>query len=256
MVVEVDPVIRIGLIELLNLTSCCVAVGSAADGADAVEIAETKRPDVILFDLAAIRSRRSDIAAEIRNRSPRSRIVVTTVYDAEPEVEHLLRLGPAAVFMFASFLSASTAPTSQRLIGRRAPEFIRKDLRGETIDLARYRGKVGLLNFWATWCAPCRAELPHFNQWQAEFKTQGFQIIAVAMDDDPALVRNVVGKLHLALPVVIGDAKLGDLYGGVSDFPVSYLIDRDGIVRHRFEGETQPDQFKQRIRVLLKTTQQ
>jgi peroxiredoxin len=161
-----------------------------------------------------------------------------------------------AVFMLASVLSASAAPTSQRLIGRRAPEFIRKDLRGETIDLARYRGKVVLLNFWATWCAPCRAELPRFDQWQAEFKAEGFQLIAVAMDDDPALVRNVVGKLHLALPVVMGDAKLGDLYGGVFGFPVSYLIDRDGIVRYRFEGETQSDQFEQRIQVLLKTTPQ
>jgi len=159
-----------------------------------------------------------------------------------------------AVFLIASLLSANAASTSKVLIGRKAPEFAREDLRGETVDLARYRGKVVLLNFWATWCAPCRAELPRFDHWQAEFKAEGFQVIAVAMDDDPALVRNVVGKLHLTLPVVMGDAQLGDLYGGVFGFPVSYLIGRDEVVRNRFAGETRPDQLKQEIRILLTTS--
>jgi DNA-binding NarL/FixJ family response regulator len=113
MVVEVDPVIRIGLVELLNLTSCCVVVGSAADGADAVEIAETKRPDVILFDLAAIRSSRSDITGEIRSRSPRPRIVVTTVYDAEPEVEHLLRSGASTQLLKGCSLEELIAVITQ-----------------------------------------------------------------------------------------------------------------------------------------------
>jgi thiol-disulfide isomerase/thioredoxin len=147
--------------------------------------------------------------------------------------------------------SGSAVYASDRLIGQPAPQFARKGLHGEDVSLANYRGKVVLLNFWATWCAPCRAELPRFDLWQTKYKAQGFQAIAVAMDDDPALPRGVVAKLHLQYPVVIGDSQLGDLYGGVFGFPVTYLIDRDGIVRKRFEGETKPDQLEQEIRNLL-----
>ena len=161
----------------------------------------------------------------------------------------------AAVCYLVIFLwmtaSASAAPESGKLVGRRAPEFIRQDLHGETIDLARYRGRVVLLNFWSTWCAPCQTELPRFDQWQSDLHAQGFQVVAVAMDDNLPLVHRIVTRLHLALPVVIGDAKLGDLYGGIFGFPVTFLIDRSGTIRQQFEGETDPRQLEAAVRALL-----
>jgi peroxiredoxin len=140
---------------------------------------------------------------------------------------------------------------SGRLIGRVAPGFARRSLHGETVDLSGYRGKVVLLNFWATWCGPCRAELPRFDRWQAKYQARGLQVLAISMDDDPALARGVVDKLGLHFPVVMGDSQLGSLYGGVFGLPVTYLIDRNGVVRRRIEGEAKSDVLEKEIVALL-----
>lgn len=126
---------------------------------------------------------------------------------------------------------------SMDLTPKVAPEFSRADLAGRKIDLKNYRGKVVLLNFFATWCAPCRVELPQFDAWQGKYGSEGLQIIAVSMDDSESPVRRVVQRLHLRFPVLMGDAQLGEAYGGVLGLPVTFLIDRDGRVVAKFKGE-------------------
>ena len=79
--------------------------------------------------------------------------------------------------------------------------------------------------------------MPSFVTWQRKYGSQGLQIIGISMDDDPALVRSLVGKLKLNYPVAMGDVKLGNLYGGVLGLPVTYLIDRHGIIQAEFQGE-------------------
>jgi peroxiredoxin len=119
------------------------------------------------------------------------------------------------------------------------------------VRLANYRGKIVLLNFWATWCAPCLLEMPRFVQWQDRYRAHGLQVLGVSMDDDASPVRALNRKLHLNYPVVMGDEKLGDLYGGILGLPVTYLIDRNGAIRARFQGETDLSKIEAELKELL-----
>lgn len=132
-----------------------------------------------------------------------------------------------------------------------APLFVRNDLSGRKIALGEYRGKVVLLDFWATWCAGCQVELPRFQAWQKKYGAKGFVVLAVSMDDDSAPVRKTVRRLQLDFPVVMGDARLGDEYGGLLGLPVTYLIDRDGRVAAQFKGEADLAAMETRIQELL-----
>jgi cytochrome c biogenesis protein CcmG/thiol:disulfide interchange protein DsbE len=142
-------------------------------------------------------------------------------------------------------------PKSDPLLNKTAPEFVRIDFAGRPVDLAGLRGRVVLLNFWATWCAPCRVEIPRFIGWQAKYAADGLQIIGVSMDDDSAPVASLVRKRGVNYPVVMGDAEIGLLYGGVLGLPVTYLIDRQGIVRARYKGEADLGAMKAAIQKLL-----
>ena len=124
-------------------------------------------------------------------------------------------------------------------------------MNGARIDLASLRGKVVLLDFWATWCASCQVEMPAFVQWQRNYGPQGLQVLGISMDDDPALARRMKAKLQLNYPVAMGDEKLGELYGGVLGLPLTYLIDRHGIVRARFQGETDLKTIEKQLKALL-----
>ena len=102
---------------------------------------------------------------------------------------------------------ALNAQTAQRhsLVGRQAPGFHRRDLTGQSIQLASLRGKVVLLNFWATWCAPCQQEMPVFSAWQRQFASRGLAVIGISMDDDADSARKLVAKLKISYPVAMGD---------------------------------------------------
>lgn len=153
----------------------------------------------------------------------------------------------AGLLLGACIQSVSAAESA--LLRKPAPQFVRQDLSGRAVNLRAYRGKVVLLSFWATWCAPCQQELPQFAAWQHEFG--GLQVIAVSMDDDAAPVRALVHKLGLQFPIAMGDAALGKRYGGVLGLPVTFLIARDGTVAERFEGEVPLAQMEKRIEELL-----
>jgi cytochrome c biogenesis protein CcmG, thiol:disulfide interchange protein DsbE len=145
------------------------------------------------------------------------------------------------------------APVESPLLLKRAPSFTRTDLTGKQIRLQHFRGKVVLLNFWATWCGPCLIELPRFGAWQRKYGPAGLQVIAVSMDDDPTPVRNMVRKLQLEFPVVMGDERLGTLYGRVLGLPVTYVIDRKGRVSTCLPGEADLDGLELRIEGALAT---
>jgi len=147
--------------------------------------------------------------------------------------------------------SASAQKQPQSLIGRPAPALATVDLEGHRLSLKRLRGRVVLLNFWATWCAPCQAEMPTFEQWQQQMAGQGLSVVGVSMDDEADGVRRLTRRLLIHYPVAMGSARLGTSYGGVLGLPITYLIDRHGIIRSRFEGEQNPNTILAALKPLL-----
>ncbi len=161
----------------------------------------------------------------------------------------LCNRGTAALLLLATILTpAFAAPPA---LNTKAPVFVSAGLDNKRIDLRAYRGKVVLLDFWATWCAPCEIEMPTFVAWQNKYGTRGLQVIGISMDDDPALVRKAYSKLKINYPIAMGDAKLGELYGGVMGLPLTYLIDAHGVIRARYQGEADLGKMEIQLQKLL-----
>ena len=144
---------------------------------------------------------------------------------------------PAAMLPAAMLALVLSTGAHAMAVGDTAPDFARADLSGRQLTLSGLRGKLVLLNFWATWCAPCREEMPAFSKWQQAWGAQGLQVVGVSMDDDAAAVRGFLAKRPVAYPVVMGDAALGEHLGGILGLPLSYLVDPNGLVVARFQGE-------------------
>ena len=159
------------------------------------------------------------------------------------------------------FFAVMTAPctgtfaqrtgTPHNLVGHPAPGFSRQDLQNHAVDLNAYRGKVVLLNFWATWCGPCLTEIPHFAEWQHQYGPNGLQVIGVSMDDSDSPVRAANARRKLDYPIVMGDERLGAAYGDVLGLPVTFLIDTEGRVRARYQGASQLSSMQRQIEALL-----
>lgn len=119
-----------------------------------------------------------------------------------------------------------------------APDFSLPDLQGGRLELSAYRGKIVLLDFWATWCDPCREEIPRFVDLQEKYGDRGFQVIGISMDDDPEPVRDFYQRFKMNYPVVMGNAKIGEAYGGILGLPIAFLIGGDGRIHARHIGAT------------------
>jgi thiol-disulfide isomerase/thioredoxin len=137
-----------------------------------------------------------------------------------------------------------------------APGFSLKDISGNKLDLADYKGKVVLLDFWATWCGPCRIEIPGFVELQQRYRDQGFTVIGVLTEDDPANVPEFASEMSkegvtMNYPVVVGDDKLGALYGGFVGLPTAFLIGRDGRIYAKHEGAAPVSVFEGEVKELL-----
>ena len=160
-----------------------------------------------------------------------------------------VRILLAALCLVASGLRPAIA--ADGLVNKRAPEFVRVDLDHKRLDLKAYRGKVVLLNFWATWCGPCQVEMPRFVEWQKRYGARGLQVVGISMDDAPEAVRRLYVKLRLNYPVAMGDESLGELYGGILGLPVTFLIDTHGEVIAKYQGETDLDKVEMQVQSLL-----
>jgi peroxiredoxin len=117
-------------------------------------------------------------------------------------------------------------PLEQRQV---APFFELKDSNGAKVALADYKGKVVLLNFWATWCVPCKAEIPWFQEFDKKYKDQGFAVLGVALDEEGwNTVKPYVEERKITYRMVMGNEEVSTLYGGIDSLPTTFLIDRDG----------------------------
>ncbi len=153
---------------------------------------------------------------------------------------------------FAATGLLAAAPVDP-LLHKPAPVFVRTDINHQRIDLAAYRGRVVLLAFWATWCAPCQIEMPRFVAWQSRYGPEGLQIVGVSMDDDSAPVVALTRKRKVNYPIVMGDEELGTLYGGILGLPITYLIGRDGAIVAAFKGESSLANMEAEIQKALHT---
>ena len=153
---------------------------------------------------------------------------------------------PCALLALAAGASAGAASEPPA-----APDFTRADLAGTPIKLTEFRGKVVLLNFWATWCAPCLIEMPRFSQWQRAYGTRGLQVLGVSMDDAREPVLRLARQHPPAYPLIMGDAALAKLYGGVYGLPTSFLIDTQGRIVARYRGEADLKGLEAKILSLL-----
>ena len=136
------------------------------------------------------------------------------------------------------FGNASAQALQKLTPGMTAPAFSRTGLDGKPVDLAAFKGKVVLLDFWASWCAPCVITIPHFRDWQTRWGGQGFQVIGISMDDSASDAKAAAARLRVNYPVVMGDAKLAIAYGGILGLPVEMLVGRDGRIVSIWKGET------------------
>jgi peroxiredoxin len=126
--------------------------------------------------------------------------------------------------------------TAGKLQGQPAPDFTLNTLDGKTMKLSDFRGKAVLLNFWATWCEPCKVEMPWFVDLQKKYAPQGLQVLGVAMDDaSPPDIASFAQKMGVNYPVLIGKEEVGAQYGGIEYLPSTFYISREGkILDHVF----------------------
>lgn len=159
-----------------------------------------------------------------------------------------------AAILSGIYIRSNRAPHPKTGIAKQhllAPDFVLPQLDDTPLRLSAYRGKVVLLDFWATWCDPCREETPHFVELQQKYAGRGLQIIGVSMDDTSEPVRDFYQQFHINYPVVMGDAKTGEAYGGVLGLPIIFLVDRNGRIVAKHTGPIKPEIFDQEIAALL-----
>jgi peroxiredoxin len=143
---------------------------------------------------------------------------------------------------------ASVRPGKERHI---APDFALKDADGRIVHLSDYRGKVVLLDFWATWCGPCKVEIPWFIDFQRAHR-DGFAVLGVSMDDEGwEVVKPFVAKAKMNYRVLIGNDQTSQLYGGIDALPTTFLIDREGRIAAVHVGLVNRKDFENGIEQLL-----
>jgi peroxiredoxin len=135
---------------------------------------------------------------------------------------------------------------------KRAPDFELKDKDGKQVRLSDYAGKVVLLDFWSTWCGPCKSSIPWFNQLYEKYGPEGFVVLGVSMDEDGwTAVRPFMDKLQIAYPIVMGTKRVAYLYGEVEALPLAFLIDRNQRVAAIHAGAPGKKDFEKIITGLL-----
>ncbi len=140
------------------------------------------------------------------------------------------------IFLFFT-TEAFTPFAADELVGKKAPGFTLKDLDKREVSLASLKGKVVLINFWATWCPPCKAEMPSLNRLYSEYKNRGVVVLAISMDRKEQEVIEYVKRNTFSFKVLL-DRKMNTTRDyGVFSLPTSFLIDRNGVIIKRYLGE-------------------
>ena len=134
-----------------------------------------------------------------------------------------------------------------------APDFELSGVDGKTVRLSDFKGKVVLLDFWATWCPPCRKEIPGFIDLQKRYASQGFTVVGVALDQGGvAAVQQFAAQLGINYPLAMGDAEVANAYGGIQAIPTTFLIGRQGAILQTYVGAHDAETFERGIQAALR----
>lgn len=160
----------------------------------------------------------------------------------------------AIIYVLTALLAAPASQAAMPKIGTAAPDFALKSSSGKNLKLSEHRGEVVMVNFWATWCGPCRQELPLLNRLHEQYRKAGFTLLGVNIDDRPDVAQTMAKKLGITFPVLFDTEKRVSRLYDVNAMPSTVLIDRDGKVRYIHLGyragyETS---YESQIRELLK----
>lgn len=147
----------------------------------------------------------------------------------------------------ALLLAAPVAPAQEK-----APNFTLKTADGKDLELARLQGKVVVLNFWATWCGPCRKEIPGFLDVYNKYKAKGLEIVGISLDREGwSVVKPYIAKAKITYPVVVGDGDLAEAYGGIEAIPTTFIVDRKGKIIKRHVGYMSKEDFDRFVSAAL-----
>ena len=126
-------------------------------------------------------------------------------------------------------------------VGKQAPDFDTVDLKGDVWSLSKLKGQVVFLNFWATWCPPCREEMPSMERLYAKLPKEKFEMIALFNKDDPAAVKNFVTKLGITFPILSDEYNFAGTKYGLTGLPETFIIDKQGVIQEKYIGPVEWD---------------
>ena len=156
------------------------------------------------------------------------------------------------IFLLLGAALGSADGQVRSMVGEKAADFSLRGVNHSPVRLSDYKGKVILLDFWATWCAPCQTEIPQFIAFQNKFAGQGFQMIGISMDDTVEPVRKFQLRFKMNYPVAMGDTKVASAYGGVLGLPMAFLIGKDGRIVKIYDSAADTKQMESDIRKIVR----
>ncbi len=162
-----------------------------------------------------------------------------------------MKLGKVLIFALALLMLGACSQSSAIEIGKEAPDFSLSDINGNKVSLSSFTGKVVILDFFATWCPPCKMEVPDFIELEKTYGNKGFAMIGVALVKSGE-AKEFAGKMGINYPILVDDGKASEIYGPIRSIPTTFIIDKSGKIVKMYIGYREKAVFEADIKELLK----